>query len=139
MSAPSPSVAVVLFDGVCPLCHVAVRWIVRHDPGGRFRYAPLDSEVGRAFLANAGAASPGSEPDTVVLVEGNRAWERSDAILRVASGLGAPWRWLTVLRLLPRGLRDAAYGLVARRRYRWFGRFDTCPRPPPELGDRFLA
>jgi len=139
MSTPPPSAAVVLFDGLCPVCHAAVRWILRHDPGGRFRYAPLDSEVGRAFLASAGAVPPGSEPESVVLVEHGRAWERSDAILRILSGLGAPWRWLAVLRLLPRVLRDAVYGLVARGRYRWFGRLDACPVPPPELRDRFLA
>jgi predicted DCC family thiol-disulfide oxidoreductase YuxK len=141
MSTParSQSAAVVLFDGVCPLCHAAVRWIVRHDPGGQFRCAPLDSEVGRAVLEGAGALPPRSEPETVVLVEDGRVWERSDAILRIASGVGAPWRWLAVLRLLPRGLRDAAYGWVARGRYRWFGRLDACPLPPPELRDRFLG
>ena len=139
MSPGSPSAPVVLFDGVCPLCQAAVRWIARHDTEGRFRFAPLDSAVGRALLAQAGARSTRAEPETVVLVEDRRAWERSDAILRVAADLGAPWRWLVPLRLVPRALRDAVYGLVARRRHRWFGRLDACPLPPPEIRDRFLA
>ncbi len=139
MSTGSPSAAVVLFDGVCPLCHAVVRWIARHDPGGRFRFAPLDSALGRALLDGAGATGPRAGPETVVLLENGRAWERSDAVLRVAAGLEAPWSWLSVLRFLPRGVRDAAYRLVARRGHRWFGRLDACPLPPPELRERFLA
>lgn len=138
---PKGSVAgpVVLFDGVCPLCHAVVRRVARHDAGGRYRFAPLDSEVGRRLLAGAGREPEDGSPGTVVLVEGDRVWERSDAVLRIAAGLDAPWRWLAALRGVPRPLRDAAYDAVARRRHRWFGRLDACPVPPPELRDRFLA
>lgn len=139
MAPESRTAPVVLFDGVCPLCHAAVRWIARNDPERRFRFAPLDSGVGRALLAASGATPHPTGRETVVLVEEGQAWERSDAVLRVAGRLGVPWRWLVVLRLLPRGLRDAAYRLVARRRLRWFGRLDACPLPPAELRHRFLA
>jgi predicted DCC family thiol-disulfide oxidoreductase YuxK len=75
----------------------------------------------------------------VVLLEGGRAWQRSDAAIRIAAGLGGAWKLASVLRWIPRPLRDAAYGVVVRNRYRWFGRRDACLVPTPELRERFLG
>ena len=128
---------VLLFDGVCNLCHGTVRFVLDRDRAARFRFAPLQSDVGRALLANF-ALDPDAT-DTVVLIDAAGAHTRSDAALRTARALGAPWSWLWPLAVIPRPLRDAAYDFVARHRYRWFGKKDACPLPRPEWRDRFLA
>jgi predicted DCC family thiol-disulfide oxidoreductase YuxK len=128
---------ILLFDGVCNLCHAAVRFVLRRDREAVFRFAPLDSEFGRRLTA--GGFPDGDPPDSVILVEDGQLHVRSEAALRIARRLGGPWSALRVLRLLPRSLRDRMYDTVARNRYRWFGRMDACPRPDARLRDRFLA
>jgi predicted DCC family thiol-disulfide oxidoreductase YuxK len=134
---PGPPPPVVLFDGVCNLCHGAVRFIIARDPAARFRFASLQSPVGQALLRDH-RLGPGLGPDSLVLVEGGRAYTRSAAVLRIARGLRWPWPAAGALALVPRPLRDAAYDLVARRRYRWFGRQAECPLPTPDLARRFI-
>lgn len=128
--------AVVLFDGVCNLCAGVVRFVARRDPHARFRFASLQSDAARALLARAGAPSP--LPDSIVLLEDGRVFVESEAALRIARGLRFPWPLLASLLALPRFVRDPAYRVVARRRYRWFGRKDSCMVPTPELRARFL-
>lgn len=128
---------IVLFDGVCNLCHGTVRFLLDRDPAARFRFAPLQSEVGLALLAHFGLDP--SVLDNVVLIDADGAHARSEAALRCARWLGAPWNWVWVLRAIPRALLDAAYDFVARNRYRWFGKKDACPLPRPEWRERFLA
>jgi len=128
---------VVLFDGVCNLCHATVRFVLEHDRAGHFRFAPLQSELGRTLLGAHGLDADAL--DNVVLVDAAGAHVRSDAVLRILRELGAPWRWLAALRFLPRALRDRGYDWIARNRYRWFGKKDACPLPRPEWRDRFLA
>jgi predicted DCC family thiol-disulfide oxidoreductase YuxK len=128
---------VLLFDGVCNLCHGAVRFVLDRDRAARFRFAPLQSEAGRALLTHF-ALDPNAI-DAVVLIDAAGAHTRSDAALRVARILGAPWSWLGPLAAIPRPLRDAVYDFIARHRYRWFGRKDACPLPRPEWRERFLA
>ena len=128
---------VVLFDGVCNLCHGVVRFVLARDRAARFRFAPLQSELGRALLVRHGLDVDAL--DTFVVVDAAGAHTRSDAALRLAVGLGPPWSWLGPLRALPRWLRDALYDRVARSRYRWFGRLEACPAPPAGWRDRFLA
>lgn len=137
--SPDP---VLLYDGLCGFCDWAVQFILARDPGGRMRFAPMQGEFGRAVLARHPAHA---EIDSVVLVTaGNsRAPERlsirSDAALEVVRYLGGPWRVALVMRLLPRGARDWAYDAFARNRYRWFGRYESCPIPSAEVRERFLA
>lgn len=140
MRDPAENGPVVLFDGVCNLCHAAVRFIIRNDPEAVFRFASLDSAAGRRRLAAvaAEAEGAGAEDGSVVLIEDGRAWRRSEAALRVATRLGLPWRMAAALRVLPSAVRDGVYDFVARRRYRWFGRKDRCPAPDAALRDRFL-
>lgn len=127
---------ILLFDGVCNLCSGAVRFVIRHDPGGRFRFAALQSEAGRRLLVQHGL--PADALDTFVLIDGARCFTRSDAAIELARRLGGAWRGLALLRLVPRPIRDAAYGVVVRNRYRWFGRSESCMVPTPELARRFL-
>ncbi|MCS6798587.1 MAG: thiol-disulfide oxidoreductase DCC family protein [Myxococcota bacterium] len=129
---------VILFDGVCALCDGLVRFVVRRDPVGRFRFAPLQSRAARDLLEALGHRAPADPPASVMLVENGRVYEASDAALRIARSLRGPWRALWILALVPRPLRDAVYRFVAARRYRWFGRHDTCTVPSPELRSRML-
>lgn len=129
---------IVLFDGECAFCAASVQFVLRRDPGGLFRFAPLQSALGRDLCARHGVDPEAL--DTFVLVTRDGAFVRSDAALAVARELGAPWRVLAALgRLVPRPLRDWAYGVVARNRYRWFGRRDACLVPPDDARSRFLV
>jgi predicted DCC family thiol-disulfide oxidoreductase YuxK len=127
--------AVLLFDGVCTLCNGFVQFVIQRDPAGRFQFATLQSDAARRLLQ----AVPRPLPDTLVLVENGRVFLRSTAALRVARGLKFPWPLAFVLVVVPRPLRDWVYDIVARNRYRWFGRRDVCMVPTPELRARFLS
>lgn len=125
---------VVLFDGVCNLCNGFVAFLLPRDD--RLRFAPLQSETGRTLLDRHGLPTDGL--DTVVLVEGGRAYTKSDAAIRIAERIGWPYRLAWVGRLLPTVLRDRLYDVVANNRYDWFGRRDRCMVPDEDVADRFL-
>jgi predicted DCC family thiol-disulfide oxidoreductase YuxK len=127
----------ILFDGVCNLCNAAVQWILARDRRGVFRFASLQSETAKRMLAGAGADASGL-PDSIVLLDGSRLHTRSDAALRIARRLGFPYSLAVAAMLLPRSIRDGLYAQVARNRYRWFGRRESCLAPFPDLRDRFL-
>lgn len=129
---------VVLFDGVCNLCNASVNFMIDRDRDARLKFASLQSEAARALLRARGAAVPEGDPESILLVEGARVWERSDAVLRLSRHLPAPWRWSVVFLAVPRALRDVVYRWIARNRYRWFGRSEVCRVPTPELRGRFL-
>ncbi len=133
---PMPEQPIILFDGVCNLCTRSVRFIIRRDPRARFRFAALDSP---AAVGLAKAAGGPVHTDTIALVEGGRIFTRSTAALRIARGLRWPWPLLYGFIAVPRPLRDWVYRIVARNRYRWFGRGDACMVPTPDLRDRFLG
>jgi len=137
---PSPAPDTILFDGVCNLCNGFVQFVIRHDATGRFRFAALQSTAGQGLLAAQGvsATSLAADPESVLLLSGGKLYSHSDAVLRIAQGLGGIWRLLAVSRLLPRAWRDASYRFVARHRYRWFGRQESCMLPTPALKARFL-
>ena len=136
--------AVIVFDGVCVLCNGWVRFLLRHDRAGRYRFAAMQSEAGRALLARHGLDP--DDPASFLLIEHDapgadarpRVSTDSEAIRRVLAGLGGGWRLAHAMALLPRGVRDAAYRRLARNRYRWFGRHDTCAVPAAEHRHRFL-
>ena len=130
---------VVLFDGVCNLCNAAVNFIIDRDPRGVFRFAALQSAFGERELARLGIPPPAGDPETILLVENGRVHARSTAALRISRRLSGLWPLLALLVVVPRPVRDAVYGWVARNRYRWFGRTsDVCRVPTPELRARFL-
>ena len=112
--------------------------MIERDPDAYFRFASIQSDVGRELMREHGLSLPDGDPTSIVLVEGGRAFERSSAALRIARRLQFPWRLLYGFVVVPRFLRDAVYDFVARRRYRWFGKKDVCMVPTPELRARFL-
>jgi len=129
---------VLLFDGVCNFCNGSVLFVIRRDQQGLFHFASLQSTVGQHLLES---YSVDADPvSTLVLIQGGRAYIKSSAVLRVALHLGLGWRILGALGLLvPRFLRDAAYSVLVKYRYRWFGKSDVCMVPTPELRERFLG
>ncbi len=131
---------VILFDGECNLCNGTVRFVITRDRDRRFRFAPLQGEAARRICADRGIPLPAAgAPDSIVVVDGGgRVLERSDAALAIACALPFPWRMLGVFRIVPRALRDLVYRIVARNRYRWFGRRDACMVPTEEFRSRFL-
>jgi len=128
--------AVVLFDGICNLCNGLVDFVIARDPAAHFTFASLQSDAARGLLNDVHAAEP--LPDSFVFVEDGRVFTRSDAALRLVRRLGFPWNVAYPLMVVPRPLRDWAYDIVARNRYRWFGRRETCRVPTPDLRRRFL-
>jgi predicted DCC family thiol-disulfide oxidoreductase YuxK len=139
MMAPPQSAQagpVLLFDGVCVLCSGTVRFILAHERDHDIRFATMQSRAGQALLA--AHQMPITDWDSVVFVVDGRPLERSWAAFAVARHLRAPWRWLRALAIVPRPLRDAVYDWVARRRYRWFGRRESCMVPDEATRARFL-
>ncbi len=125
----------MLFDGVCNFCDDAVNFVIRHDQTGRFKFAPLQSEIGLDLRKRHGIPDA---MDSLVVVENDRAYTHSTGALRIARGLGGAWRLLYAFIIVPRPVRDLLYKLFARYRYRMFGRKDACMMPTPEIRERFL-
>ena len=127
---------IVVFDAHCLLCNGWVRFLLRHDRRGTFRFAAMQGEVGRQLLADAGLQVDGLQ--TLLLVDGERSWQHTDAILRIVHALGWPWRLAWAAWLVPAPWRDGLYRLIARNRYRLFGRSEHCLMPDPRVAARFL-
>ncbi len=129
--------AIVVFDGVCVLCSGGVGFLLPRDRAGRFRFAAMQTEIGRRLLGEHGI-NP-DDPVSFLLLEGGRAYTDSSAALRILVSLGGWWRLTGALYAVPRPLRDAVYRFVARRRYRWFGKRNACFVPTAETAHRFLT
>jgi len=133
---PVQPASILLFDGVCHLCHGAVQFILRRDPHGRIHFASLQSGKGQELLAGFPYAD---SLQSVVLIENGVLYTKSDAVLRAGRKLRGAWPALSRAgMLLPRRLRDAVYDWIARNRYRWLGRAEQCMLPAPEIKSRFL-
>ncbi|MBI2771723.1 MAG: thiol-disulfide oxidoreductase DCC family protein [Burkholderiales bacterium] len=127
---------IVVFDAQCLLCDGWVKFLLRHDRRQVLRYAPIQGETGQALPGKAGLRVEGLE--TLLLVDGDRVWQHTGTILRVLHALGWPWKLAWVAWLVPAPLRDSLYRWLARNRYRWFGRSDTCLMPQESFRHRFL-
>lgn len=133
---------ILLYDGVCGLCNRFVQFILRRDRGALFRFASLQSPFAASTLSRR-ATNPSTLDTICVVLNYNETNEsiltRSDAVIFVLKQLGGFWRFCAwVLQLVPRSLRDWKYRLIARHRYRIFGRYDTCPLPTANDRARFL-
>ncbi|MGH7214276.1 MAG: thiol-disulfide oxidoreductase DCC family protein [Tepidisphaeraceae bacterium] len=129
--------AVILFDGVCNFCNGSVNFVIDRDPKSYFRFAALQSAPARELLR--AHDLPADDLKSMVLVEDGRAYTRSDAAFRIMRHLRLPWKLLSALLLVPRPLRNWGYNIIARNRYRWFGKTDACRVPTPEIAGRFLS
>ena len=127
---------VIVFDGVCNLCNRWVRFLLPRDRNGVFQFAHCQSEYGGAVLRR--LSEKPDDPSTVVLMHCDKVYLRSSAVLRALAALGGLWRGVLLLLIIPRPMRDMVYSFIARRRYRWFGRTESCALPEPGWKDRFL-
>jgi predicted DCC family thiol-disulfide oxidoreductase YuxK len=128
--------AIILFDGVCNLCSSSVQQVLKYDKAGYFHFASLQGETGQRLLQQ--HQLPLNAFNSFVLIENGIAFTRSTAALKVAKKLSGLYKILYPLIIVPRFIRDAMYDLVARNRYKWFGKKEACWLPKPEWKNRFL-
>ena len=126
---------IILFDGVCNLCNTSVKFIIKRDSEGQFKFASLQSETGQTLLRMHGL---NKDLSSFVLLEDDKVYLKSSAALRVCRKLDSAWPILSHFRFLPPFIRDFLYDFVAKNRYKWFGKEESCLVPSPEWKQRFL-
>lgn len=128
--------SIVLFDGVCNLCNSSVQFILKRDRRERFVFASLQSNKGQEILRR--FELPTSNFNSFILVDNGKIYTRSSAALRMLKLLGGGWQFFFAFIIIPPFIRNAIYNLIARNRYKWFGKKESCWIPTPELRERFL-
>lgn len=128
--------SLLLFDGVCHLCHGGVQFIIKLDPHARIKFTSIQNSLGQQLYTQHGL-DPAALP-SLLYITPRGAFIASTAVIEIARTLGGLWSLAVVFKAIPRPLRDAAYTFIANRRYRWFGKHDTCLIPTPELKARFV-
>lgn len=127
--------AIVLFDGECNFCDASVQFIIKRDPKGYFQFAAQQSDVGETLKRQYAV------PDTlesILVIDQHKVYNSSDAALHISKHLNGVWGFLYVLKIIPRPLRNVVYKFIAKNRYAWFGKKDSCMIPSPEIRNRFL-
>ena len=127
---------IIVFDAQCVLCSASAQFVLKYDQQGLFRLTSIQGDVGAALCRRFGIDP--TRPETMLLVEGDHVRRESDAVLTICSRLGWPWKALAILRLVPTPVRDFLYLLIARNRYRLFGRRETCWLPRADQAERIL-
>ena len=127
----------VLYDGLCGLCNSTVSWLLRIDRRRVLNYAPLQGETARQISLSL------QRSETIVFIpnfhsKDQKIFVRSEAILQILGAVGGGWKIAAIFRIIPRRIRDFVYDWIARNRRRWFGKYETCPIPAPEVRNRFL-
>ncbi len=128
--------AIVLFDGVCNFCNASVNFVIKHDSKNHFLFTPLQSEKGKQLLRNYQLDE--NEMKSFVLIENNTAYSKSTAALRVTKHLNRLFPLLYGFIIVPPFIRNAVYDLIAKNRYKWFGKKDTCMIPTEEMKRKFI-
>jgi predicted DCC family thiol-disulfide oxidoreductase YuxK len=126
---------VILFDGVCNLCNSSVKFILKRDPNGTFKFTSLQGKIGQELLKKHGLKV---DVNSFVLMEGERLYLKSEAALRVCKQLNGFWKLFTIFLIVPPFLRDFVYNIVAVNRYKWFGKNESCLLPSHKWKSRFL-
>ena len=129
---------IILFDGVCNLCNGAVQYIIKRDKKDTFRYAALQSEIGKKLVNERGIDT--SKVDSIILIEPNIAYHiKSSAAIEIMNEFGGLWKIMNIFKyIFPTSFRDLIYDFIAKNRYKWFGKQDNCMIPTPELKAKFL-
>ena len=128
--------SIVLFDGVCNLCHWSVQFIIRRDRQARFKFAPIQSATGHRLMRNHSLAPQGLS--SFILIQNGKIYTKSDAWLRIVKTLPGAWSWLYALIIVPGPLRDWLYDFIGSHRYLWFGKKGSCMVPTTNIRNRFL-
>ncbi|MBC5636855.1 MULTISPECIES: thiol-disulfide oxidoreductase DCC family protein [Ornithinibacillus] len=126
---------IILFDGVCNFCNSSVQFIIKRDTKGRYKFTSLQSPIGQQLLKENEIPD---ELDSFIYLEGNTVYYKSTAALKVCKGLKGPWKFMYAFIVVPRPIRDLVYGVIAKNRYKWFGKREKCMIPTPEQRERFL-
>ncbi len=127
---------IILFDGVCNLCDSSVQFVIKHDKKDVFRFVQLQSELGQKIIRHIGA----SNIDSTILYEPGKAYyHKSDVAFKIIKETNGIHKILLVFSILPKSILDHIYDYVARKRYKWFGKKESCMIPTPELQSKFLA
>ncbi len=129
--------SLLLFDGVCNLCNSSVQFILLRDKKDRFRFASLQSDYGQNLLREHNL--PTETFNSLVLVENGKVFKKSTAALRIASKLKGLWPLLFAFIIIPPFIRNFVYDIIAKNRYRWFGKKEECMLPRPEWKQKFLG
>lgn len=125
---------IIFFDGVCNLCNGAVNFIIDRDPKHKFQFASLQSAKAKELLPERAF-----DVDSILLLRNDgQLLKKSSAALEIAKNLSGGWFLLYVFKIVPTFIRDAVYDLIAKNRYKWFGKLDSCRVPTPDLQERFL-
>lgn len=136
VEATNPDQKIVLFDGVCNICNRSVQFIITRDKKNVFQFASLQGKTGQALLQKFN--KPTNQFNSFVLVEGDRIYTHSTGALRMTRHLSGAWPLLYGFIIIPPFIRNAVYNLIAKNRYRWFGRTESCWLPRPEWKAKFL-
>ncbi|MCK5637664.1 MAG: DUF393 domain-containing protein [Flavobacteriaceae bacterium] len=127
---------IILFDGVCNLCNGSVQFILKHDCKKQFLFASLQSDAAAKLLLQLN--NKNNELKSLILIEGNKIYKKSDAVLKIARRLDPFWNVFYVFKIIPKALRDMVYNIVAKNRYKWFGKKDKCQFEIVEYKNRFI-
>ena len=128
---------IILFDGVCNLCDAAVQFVIQHDKKDVFRFVALQSELGQEILKHIGINS--KNIDSIILYEpGVAYYYKSQAALEIAKSLGGFFHFGTLFRIIPTGIRNQLYDDIAKNRYKWYGKKESCLMPTAALQSKFL-
>ncbi len=127
---------IILFDGVCNLCNSSVVFAIKRDKSDVFRFAALQSEVGEKLVSKFNIDT--SKTDSIILIDDEKYYEKSSAALRIAKHLSGGWPLLYFFIIIPKFIRDSVYNFIAKNRYKWYGKKESCMIPTPELQAKFL-
>lgn len=128
---------IILFDGVCNLCDSSVQYIIKHDKKDVFRFVSLQSDLGKKITDYIGIET--TKIDSIVLyIPGIAYYTKAEAAFRIAKELGGMISLLTFLNIFPKSIQDFGYDFIAKNRYKWFGKKESCMMPTPEISAKFL-
>ncbi|WP_053991143.1 thiol-disulfide oxidoreductase DCC family protein [Mangrovimonas sp. TPBH4] len=128
----------ILFDGVCNLCNTSIQYVIKHDKMNRFVFAALQSDLGKSIIEKHGIDT--SKIDSILLhTPSEKIYYKSTAALKIASKLGVPISIMGVFLIVPAFIRNWVYDVIAKNRYKWFGKKESCMIPTPELASKFLS
>jgi predicted DCC family thiol-disulfide oxidoreductase YuxK len=131
-----PNTQIILFDGVCNFCNSSINFIIDHDPEKHFKFTPLQSDLGQEILKKFNKNT--GDFDSVILLKNNQLYQKSEAAVEIAKYLSGAWKYLSFFGILPTFFLNFFYDIVAKNRYKIFGKTDECRMPTPELRERFL-
>ena len=127
---------IILFDGICNLCNSTINFVIKRDKQNMFKFATLQSDTGQSLLSE--FKIDRTETDSIVLIDGKKSYVKSTAALHIAKNLSGAFPLLFGFLILPRFIRDRLYDYIAKNRYKWFGKKESCMIPTPELKAKFI-